>query len=119
MPETIEDIEREIAELKGKIALIEAIPAAARSADDKAFLLSYNQQLAELRKEKNALRETNQGNALILSAYLYRIFIICNERFPHTLAQQFQHHQRQFLQVSILLLMWQFAFLYSLYCPCF
>ncbi len=51
MPETIEDVEREIAEVKEDIAAIKAIPAENRSKDDKDLLLTYTRLLLKLRME--------------------------------------------------------------------
>jgi hypothetical protein len=78
MPETIEDVERKIAELEEDIASIKAIPAETRSKEDKDLLLTYNNLMVELRKEKNFLRTVIQGIELLvfLLLALFQLFYL-------------------------------------------
>jgi hypothetical protein len=78
MPETIEDVEREIAEVKGYIAAIMAIPAETRSKEDKDLLLTYNNLMVELRKKENSLRTVVQGTELLvfLLLALFQLFYL-------------------------------------------
>jgi hypothetical protein len=78
MPDTIEDVEREIAEVKGYIAAIMAIPAETRSKEDKDLLLTYNNLMVELRKKENSLRTVVQGTELLvfLLLALFQLFYL-------------------------------------------
>jgi hypothetical protein len=65
MSETLQEVEEEIRQVKADIQDIKNAQRARGTPyteTEEVLLVSYNQQLAELRKEKYALRAAHQGN---------------------------------------------------------
>ncbi len=73
MSELLEQIMSELANVKAKILATEAKLVKAEEANDRDFMLAYEQKLVELMREKNRLEEEKSARAPLAGEYSHSI----------------------------------------------